>query len=165
MVTLIFIAGVPLPLPMVSDAVVSSLVQLGISLGGAGLVVQLLLLRQNRRKIAGEASTNEANAASTLSGAALKMVENAQKAQQKAEQERDEANDKLRQRTEEYDSEARRKDEQMNRMRWRNHHLTMFTLILKGALQSAKVSVPDEPTYEEYGDEAPPERPGPTPAA
>lgn len=151
------------PLPLLSDTMVGNLIQLAISLGGAGLVVQLLLLRQNRRKIAGQASATEANAASTLSGAALKMVENAQKAQQKAEQERDVAQDKLQARTEEFEIETRRKDEQMNRMRWRNHHLTMFVAILKAALTAARIGVPEEPQYEEYGDEAPPERPGPAP--
>lgn len=152
-------------LPLLSDTVVSGMIQLVISLGGAGLVVQLLLLRQNRRKIAGQASATEANAASTLSGAALKMVENAQQAQLRAEQERDQATAMLRERTEEYDAESHRKDDQLNRMRWRNHHLTMWSAILKGALTAARVPVPDEPTYEEYGDEAPPERPGPGPLA
>lgn len=156
-----FVAFLPLAL---SPELVSGLIQLAISLGGAGLVVQLLLLRQNRRKIAGEASTNEANAASTLSGAALKMVENAQAAALKAEKERDAANAKLEARTQEFEVEARRKDESMNRMRWRNHHLSMFVQVLSGALRAAQIAVPQEPEYEEYGDEAPPERHGPNPA-
>lgn len=50
---------------------VPALIQLLISGGFAALVVQLLLLRQNRRKIEGEASSSEASAASTLSDAAV----------------------------------------------------------------------------------------------
>lgn len=73
----------------------SALLQLVVSLGGAGLLVQLLLLRANRRKIAGEATSSEANAASTLSGAALKMVESAQRSQHEAEKRADEADTRI----------------------------------------------------------------------
>lgn len=45
--------------------------------GGAGLVYLVLTLRPQRRKIDAGASSDEANAASTLSGAALEMVREA----------------------------------------------------------------------------------------
>lgn len=53
------------------------LVQLLASAGVTGLVFLVLTMRQQRRKIDAGATNEEANAASTLSGAALKMVTDA----------------------------------------------------------------------------------------
>lgn len=143
-----------------SDTLVSGLIQLAISIGGAGLLVQLLMLRQNRRKIAGEATANEANAASTLSGAALKMVENAQQGQREAElraERLEEKNSELDDRLE----EARRAQE---RQRWRIHHLEMRTAVLENALKQTGVEIPPEPHYEAQEISPPPTQAGPTPS-
>lgn len=149
-----------LALPLMSDTLVSGLIQLGISLGGAGLVVQLLLLRQNRRKIAGDASSSEANAASTLSGAAIKMVENAQAQQKKAEDERD----RLQTRLDEANVLNDRQNEESNRMRWRLHHRDMYVAILQAGFRGMGAVPPDEPEYQEFGHRAPPTVEGPNPA-
>jgi len=143
-----------------SKEVVTTLIQLVISLGGAGLVVQLLLLRQNRRKIAGEASTSEANAASTLSGAALTMVENAQQdareARSHAKEDREDA-EKAR-------DESERLHNQINAHQWRIHHLEMREAILEGALRQAGIPVPPAPVYDDGGGRRPPPTSsGPTP--
>lgn len=69
----------------IPTGVFSALIQVAIALIASGLAVKLLTVRQDRRKIAGEASTQEANAASTLSGAALQMVEAAQSTAREAE--------------------------------------------------------------------------------
>lgn len=144
-----------------SREVLTSLIQLAISLGGAGLVVQLLLLRQNRRKIAGEASTSEANAASTLSGAALTMVENAQQDAREAKvSERDAhlENDKLR-------AENERLWSEVNGLRWHVHHKEMREAILVNALQQARLEVPPEPEFRDPGNRpAPPSIGGPQPS-
>lgn len=144
-----------------SEGLVSGLIQLAISLGGAGLLVQLLLLRQNRRKIAGEASTSEANAASTLSGAALRMVENAQKGQHDAEERATRLDEKIT----ELDGRLEESHKRDIRQRWRIHHLEMRNAVLENALSQTGVTVPVEPTYDE-GDEAfppPPHHAGPAP--
>lgn len=137
----------PIPVPMeMNPALLSGLIQLAVSLGGAGLLVQLLLLRANRRKIAGDASSSEANAASTLSGAALKMVENAQKAQVDAETKslvKDEQIAALRKENEEQWNE-------INRARWKTHHAEMRTAILEQALAERGVSIPAPPPPTEH---------------
>jgi hypothetical protein len=76
---------------MNAEGLVSAAIQLALALGGSAVLVQLLTLRQNRRKIAGDASTAEANAASTLSGAALQLVESARQSARDARTEADEA--------------------------------------------------------------------------
>lgn len=135
-----------------SKDLVSLVVQLLISLGGTGLLIQLLLLRPNRRKIAGEASTNEANAASTLSGAALQFVENAQQQGREADARAKEAYDEL--------EKSRHDNEslwaELNRTRWRVHHLEMREAILEGALRQAKIPVPPAPDYQDSTYPAPP---------
>jgi hypothetical protein len=147
-----------MPVPMLAESTVSAIVQLLVSLGGAGLLVQLLLLRQNRRKIAGEASTNEANAASTLSGAAMKMVENAQAKELEAEQRADRI---------QVEYEARREADgrELEVRAWRIHHLEMRQAILENALRQGGVEVPPEPEYEIPSHlKAPPPQGGPSPA-
>lgn len=148
----------PYLVPMISDGVVTALIQLLISLGGAGLLVQLLLLRQNRRKIAGEASTNEANAASTLSGAAMKMVENAQAKEHEAEQRADRIQKEFEDRR---DADGR----ELEVRAWRIHHLEMRNAILESALTQAGIDVPPEPDYAPPSQtSAPPPRGGPSPS-
>lgn len=118
---------------------VGALVQLLISLAGAGLVVQLLLLRQNRRKIDGEASANEANAASTLSGAAMAMVENAQKKEKEAEDRADAKEALLDKRTQEYEARKNADARDLEDARWLTHHMRMHIAILEGALRQVGV--------------------------
>lgn len=120
-----------------SKELMTGAIQLLISLGGAGLVVQLLLLRQNRRKIAGEASSTEANAASTLSGAALTMVENAQADAREAKADAKQARE-----------ENERLWAELERARWRVHHLEMREAVLANALQQAGIDVPPAPPYD-----------------
>lgn len=131
-----------------SEGMLSALIQLGISLGGAGLLVQLLLLRQNRRKIAGEATATEANAASTLSGAALQMVENAQKKEREAESRVDILTE--RQAVKDREAEDRRESDarELEARAWRIHHLEMRKAILENALRQVQVEIPPEPAYE-----------------
>ena len=135
-----------------SKELLSALVQLLISLGGAGLVVQLLMLRQNRRKIAGEASTSEANAASTLSGAALQMVENAQVSAREADTRADKAYEEAQVQR----AENERLWTELNKARWKIHHLEMREAILEGALKQANIDVPPPPTYQEHETYQPP---------
>jgi hypothetical protein len=145
-----------------SRELVSALVQLAISLGGAGLVVQILLLRQNRRKIAGEASASEANAASTLSGAALTMVENAQ---QDAREARIDAKT-ARTEADQARDETEKLWDQYNKARWLIHHLQMRGAILENALRQAGIDVPPSPEYDEQPPKAAPPAitDGPSPA-
>lgn len=143
-----------------SKELLGALVQLLISLGGAGLVVQLLLLRQNRRKIAGEASTNEANAASTLSGAALQMVENAQNSAREADTRADKAHAEA----ETQRAENERLWAEMNKARWRIHSLEMRESILESALKQAGIPVPMRPEYSEHPSYPPPGMTGDGPA-
>lgn len=148
-----------------SEGMVSAIVQLVIALGGAGLLVQLLLLRQNRRKIAGEASTNEANAASTLSGAALKMVENAQANQREAEDRADRAEARLVERQAEFDARRERDAQELERRAWRIHHLEMRVAVIVHALRQLGVEPPPEPVYDYPTEVDPPAlEGGPTPA-
>lgn len=125
----------------ISSGFFTALVQLAVSAGFAGLVVQLLLIRQNRRKIEGEASTSEANAASVLSGTALKFVEQANadtaKARADAASARSDA-DKAR-------DEQTRYFEALQVSRWETQHLKMRIEVLEAALRSADIHVPDEP--------------------
>lgn len=149
-----------------SEATLSALVQLLISLGGAGLIVQLLLLRQNRRRIAGEATATEANAASTLSGAAMKMVENAQLKEREAEARVDLVEARLAQRTREFEARRSRDAGELESRAWRIHHLEMRVAILENALRQTGVQIPSEPDYDRPRDlRPPPPDPGPSPVA
>lgn len=62
-----------------------------ISSGFSSIIVGLLTLRPKRRKIDADATNEEATAASTLSGAALKMVQDADARAQRAEAAADKA--------------------------------------------------------------------------
>lgn len=131
-----------------SKDLINALVQLAISLGGAGLLVQLLMLRQNRRKVAGDASSSEANAASTLSGAAIKMVENAQAKELLAASQRDRAHEQLEQERKDSDARRERDAAELEVRAWRIHHLEIRNATLKGALLAHQIPVPPEPDYD-----------------
>lgn len=126
--------------------VVSAVVQVIIALVASGLAVKLLTIRQDRRKIAGEASTNEANAASTLSGAALQMVEAAQNTARDAEKRATSANDNA----EECRLENNRLWAELNKARWEIHWLNLRERVLEAALRAAGINVPPAP--ERLGD-------------
>lgn len=70
---------------MSNDQIVSSVLSLFVSLGGAAGLVRILTLRQDRRKVAGDASMAEANAGVALSGAAMAMLENEQQQRREAD--------------------------------------------------------------------------------
>lgn len=151
-----------------SKELLSALLQLVISLTGAGLLVQLLLLRQNRRKIAGDASASEANAASTLSGAAMKMVENSQAKEREAEARAETLQRQLSQRQREYEQRRDRDAVELENRGWKIHRLEVRIAILEGALRQMGVAVPPPP--EEHSWPPPPQPPpqipsgGPEPA-
>lgn len=60
---------------MNSNDIFQAAIQLLIAVGAGGVIAQLLTLRQTRRKITGEASTAEANAATQLANAAMSIVD------------------------------------------------------------------------------------------
>lgn len=124
-----------------SSGLLSALTQLAIALIASGVAVKLLTLRQDRRRIAGEASTQEANAASTLSGAALQMVEAAQRAARDAEGRAETANKTA--------VEARTENDklwvELNKARWDIHWLNVREKVLEAALMGANIHVPPAP--------------------
>ena len=141
------------------EGIVSALIQIVLALIASGVAVKLLTLRQDRRKIAGEASTQEANAASTLSGAALQMVEAAQRSAREAEGRATAANkttDELRQ-----DNEKLWKA--LNRARWEIHWLKAQEEVLVAALKRANIIVPEAPRPENGFPDFPPPDPKPKP--
>lgn len=141
----------------------SALIQLLISLGGAGFIVQVLLLRQNRRKIAGEATASEANAASTLSGAAMKMVENAQLKEREAEARADDLDKRRREDLAEYEARRDRDAQELENRAWRIHRLEMRVAVLANALRQTGVDIPPDPGFDRPNNTPPPAI-GPTPA-
>ena len=132
-----------------------ALIQLLIAVVGAGLLVQLLLLRQNRRKIAGDASASEANAASTLSGAAMKMVENAQAKEHEASQRADSLEDRLSLRQREYEERRDRDARELEERAWTIHALRMRIAILENALRQVGVEIPQDPGFHDQHGTAP----------
>lgn len=132
-----------------------ALLQLAIALIASGVMVRLLTLRQDRRKIAGEASTQEANAASVLTGASLQMVEASQKSAHDAHQEAQDAREEL--------TTARQANQQLatelNRARWKIYSLEVQEAILEAALTEAGVKIPPKPFHagDTHDDYAPPE--------
>lgn len=60
---------------MTSGEIIGSAIQLLIGIGSGAVILQLLTLRQSRRKITGEASVSEANAATQLANAAMSIVD------------------------------------------------------------------------------------------
>lgn len=136
--------------------VLSAIVQVAVALIASGLAVKLLTIRQDRRKIAGEASTQEANAASTLSGAALQMVESAQKSARDADGRALAAGENA--------DQCRKENErlwrELNKARWEIHWLKSQEEVLIAALRRASIVVPDAPRPENgFPDFPPPEQP------
>lgn len=139
------------------SGLLSALVQVAIALIASGVAVKLLTLRQDRRKIAGDASAQEANAASTLSGAALQMVEAAQKTARDAEQRATAAEARV----EEVRNENARMWTELNKARWEIHWSQTREAVLEAALAQAGITVPPAP--ERIGDfppYPPPDAPG-----
>jgi hypothetical protein len=139
-----------------SDTMLSALVQVAVALIASGLAVKLLTLRQDRRKIAGEATTHEANAASTLSGAALQMVEAAQKNAREADTRAVAANENA--------DECRKENErlwrELNKARWEIHWMQAQEAVLVATLERAGITVPQAPRPENgFPDFPPPDPP------
>lgn len=137
----------------------SALIQVVIALIASGVAVKLLTLRQDRRKIAGEASTSEANAASTLSGAALKMVEAAQRSAHDADGRATSANDNA--------DTCRRENErlwrELNKARWEIHWERAQREVLEAALRRAGIVVHPAPMPDGGFPEFPPPSAGDPP--
>lgn len=135
-----------------SQGTLGALVQIVVAVAASGVLVKVLTLRQDRRKIAGEASTSEANAASTLSGAALQMVQAAQRTAADADTRAVAANansEKVRQQNETLWRE-------LNRARWEIHWLKNDTAVMEEALRRAGVEVPHTERPVSYPDLPPP---------
>lgn len=126
------------------EGLLSAIVQVLIALIASGVAVKLLTIRQERRKIAGDASTQEANAASTLSGAALQMVESAQKSAREADQRAHDAH----QTAEDARAENNRLWTELNKARWRIHWLQVRERVLEAALVQAGIEMPPAPEIE-----------------
>jgi hypothetical protein len=110
---------------------VSLAVQILVALIVSGTAFKLLTIRQERRKIGGEATAQEANAASVLTGASLQMVENAQRDAKDAKREAKackDSNENL------WDA--------LNRARWKIHYLEEREASLEAALRAAGIEVP-----------------------
>lgn len=141
------------PFVTISSGMASAAVQVIIALVASGVAVKLLTLRQDRRKIAGDASTSEANAASTLSGAALQMVEVAQKSSREAEQRAQAAVTTS--------DETRRENEriwrELNKARWEIYWLRVREEVLESALRTARIVVPRVTRPEGFPDYPPPD--------
>lgn len=136
--------------------VLSAVVQVVIALVASGLAVKLLTIRQDRRKIAGEATAQEANAASTLSGAALQMVEAAQKSAREADVRATAANENA----EECRTENNKLWAELNKARWEIHWLNLRERVLEAALRQAGIVVPPAPErLGEIPTDPPPELP------
>lgn len=141
---------------MLPSGVISALVQVAVALIASGVAVKLLTLRQDRRKIAGEASTSEANAASTLSGAALQMVEAAQKAARESEARTVSANASS--------DDARKQNQQLweelNKAKWENHWKDAQIQVMQEALKRANIILQPPPRpVNGFPDFPPPEMP------
>lgn len=128
---------------MNSGDFVAAAVQLLLALVASGVLVKVLTVRQDRRKIAGDATASEANAASTLSGAALKMVESAQTTARDAEIRAKKAEGGA----EECREEANHLWQELNRARWRIYHLEMREKALSATLTAAGIAVPVTPDW------------------
>lgn len=144
------------PMVTIPNNFLTAGVNVAVALVASGLLVKLLTLRQDRRKIAGDASSAEANAASTLSGAALQMVEAAQKSAREAETRAAAANTNA--------DEGRKENErlwkELNKARWEIHWLRAQEEVLEAALRRAGIAVPPAPRPAEgFPDFPPPERP------
>lgn len=138
------------------EGVLSAAVQIVLALIASGVAVKLLTIRQDRRKIAGEASTQEANAASTLSGAALQMVEAAQKSARDAEGRASAAQTS----SDECRKENERLWKELNKARWEIHWLKSQEQVMEAAMRQAGINLPSAPRPENgFPDFPPPELP------
>lgn len=127
------------------DGFSGAVLQLLIALIASGVMVKLLTLRQDRRKIAGEATTHEANAAATLTGASLQMLQAAQQQAQGAQaDERDTR------------AENERLWAELNRTRWRVYSLQVREAVLEMALKRANIIIPPLEYQAESHTEFPP---------
>lgn len=117
-----------------------AVLQLLIAVVASGVMVKLLTLRQDRRKIAGEASSQEANAASVLTGASLQMVEAAQRDAAAARKEAGEIKE-----------ENQRLWAELNRTRRRVSNLEERETILENALRDRGHRVPVLPEVDYRG--------------
>ena len=141
-----------------------AMLQLALALVASGIMVKLLTLRQDRRKIAGEASSQEANAASVLTGASLQIVEATQRDALQARREATEAREEAAR----YRKESEAKDERhrqevealernLNRARWRIYNLEVKEKVLEAALRRAQIPMlPSAEIAEEMHDDFPP---------
>lgn len=125
--------------------------QLLLALVASGVMLKLLTIRQDRRKIVGDATVQEANAASTLSGAALQMVERAEKTARDASSEAKDCR-----------SQNERLWTELNKARWRIHFLEVRESVLESALRMAGIDVPSAP--EQLKDDIPAHDPPPNKA-
>ena len=128
------------------SGLVSALIQLAISLGGSAVLIKLLTLRQDRAKIAGDASQGEANAAATLSGAALELVQNAE---ERARVANDRAVAAERSLTEVRDENRRAWNElwqTTTSLQWEVHEAREYVEILQNSLRTGGIAVPQDPS-------------------
>ena len=147
-----------------NQELVGALVQLAISLGGSALLVKLLTLRQDRRKIAGDASQGEANAAATLSGAALQIVQDAESRAREANAGRIRAEDLLREVREENRVAWNDLWETTTALQWEAHDARERTEVLEAELRRHGIAPPPPaPASRGKQNTAPPDaRPLPT---
>lgn len=141
-----------------TNDVLGAVIQVVLALIASGVAVKLLTLRQDRRKIAGEASTNEANAASMLSGAALQMVESAQQSARNAEARSTDAQRQA--------DDARGDNEvlwdRLNEARWEIYYLKAREGVLEEALRRAGIEIPPAEVPRRFPSTPPPgSAPGP----
>lgn len=120
---------------------VTALIQLAISLGGSALLIKLLTLRQEKRKINSEGQVGEANAASMLSGAALTIVQNADA------------------RAESAYAETERLWTALNKLRWKAFFSDERVQLLESKLRDAGLAVPPPGPSETDLPSTPPPRP------
>jgi hypothetical protein len=135
-----------------TDTTLGYIVQILVAVAASGVLYKIFFIRQDRRKIAGDASASEANAASTLSGAALLMVQAAQKTAKDAEDRANTAN----QTAETAKLEANKLWAELNKARWQIHWLQVRESTLENALRDANIPVPTTPSPDEFPAYPPP---------
>lgn len=114
------------------EGAIAAVVQVAIALIASGLMVKMLTVRQDRRKIVGDANASEANAASTLSGAALQMVESANQTAREAEAKASKCR-----------NENARLWSSLNKTQWKVHYLEEREHQLEALLRERGIEVPD----------------------
>lgn len=142
----------PLQASLLDSHTTSVLIQLVLGVIASTFAVKLLTLRQDRRKIAGDASAQEANAASILSGTALQMVEAAQRSAHEAEQKAiaaearaDQVKEEAEQKIGAAQAEATRMWHELQRAGWEIHWLQIRERLLELALRGANIEIPEIP--------------------